>query len=144
MRGTPTGDCAGRAATGTDPGRAALIGAGIGAIGGGGIGAYMDRQEADLRAQLQGTGVSVTRNGDQIILNMPSNITFDTNVDQVRSQFYPTLQSVAIVLNKYDQSIVDVAGHTDNVGNQGYNFALSQRRAQNRRVEISISPLQAG
>ncbi|MBB3936105.1 OmpA family protein [Aureimonas phyllosphaerae] len=169
-------------ATGTDPGRAALIGAGIGAIGGGGIGAYMDRQEADLRAQLQGTGVSVTRQGDRIILNMPSNITFDTNEDQVRSEFYPTLQSVAIVLNKYDRSIVDVAGNTDNVGGEGYNFALSQRRAssvsqflasqgvnprrlntqgygmsrpiasnateagraQNRRVEISISPLEAG
>ncbi|WP_279482831.1 OmpA family protein [Aureimonas sp. SK2] len=169
-------------ATGSDPGRAALIGAGIGAIGGGGIGVYMDRQEADLRAQLQGTGVSVTRQGDRIILNMPSNITFTTDQDQVRSEFYPTLQSVAIVLNKYDQSIVDVAGNTDNVGGEGYNFALSQRRAQsvsqflasqgvnprrlntqgygmsrpiasnateagraqNRRVEISISPLQAG
>ncbi len=60
---------------------------------------------------------------------MPSNITFDTNEDQVRSEFYPTLQSVAIVLNKYDRSIVDVAGNTDNVGGEGYNFALSQRRA---------------
>jgi outer membrane protein OmpA-like peptidoglycan-associated protein len=167
---------------GVDRGRAALIGAGIGAIGGGGIGVYMDRQEADLRAQLQGTGVSVTRVGDRIILNMPSNITFATDQDQVRSEFYPTLTSVAIVLNKYDQSIVDVVGHTDNVGSAQYNFGLSQRRAssvagflqnqgvngrrlnvqgqglsqpvasnateqgraQNRRVEISISPLQAG
>ena len=55
-----------------------LIGAGVGALTGAGVGAYMDRQEAKLRAQLQGTGVSVTRNGNDLILNMPGNITFKT------------------------------------------------------------------
>lgn len=114
---------------GVDRGNAALLGAGIGALAGGSVGVYMDRQEADLRAQLQGTGVSVTRVGDRIILNMPSNITFATDQDQVRSDFYPTLTSVAIVLNRYNQSLVDVAGHTDNVGSAQYNLGLSQRRA---------------
>lgn len=115
---------------GGDDRRNALIGAGIGALAGGGIGAFMDNQEAELRAQLQGTGVSVTRNGNQIILNMPSNITFATNQDAIQPNFYPTLNSVALVLNKYSQSLVDIYGHTDSTGDDGSNLALSQRRAQ--------------
>ncbi|MBB4103946.1 OmpA family protein [Allorhizobium borbori] len=108
---------------------AALIGAGIGALGGGLIGNYMDQQEAQLRAELQGTGVSVTRAGDRIILNMPSNITFDTDQDAIKPEFYPTLNSVAIVLNKFNKTLVDVNGHTDSVGNAAYNQGLSERRA---------------
>lgn len=108
---------------------AALIGAGIGALGGGLIGNYMDQQEAQLRAELQGTGVSVTRAGDRIILNMPSNITFDTDQDAIKPEFYPTLNSVAIVLNKFNKTLVDVNGHTDSVGNPAYNQGLSERRA---------------
>jgi outer membrane protein OmpA-like peptidoglycan-associated protein len=115
---------------GGDDRKNALIGAGIGALAGGGIGAFMDNQEAELRAQLQGTGVSVTRNGNQIILNMPSNITFATDQDAIQPNFYPTLNSVALVLNKYNQSLVDIYGHTDSTGDDGYNLALSQRRAQ--------------
>ena len=109
---------------------AVLIGAGIGALAGGTIGAYMDRQEADLRAQLQGTGVSVTRQGDQIILNMPSNITFATDQSDANAAFYPTLNSVALVLKRYNQSLVDVYGHTDSTGSDTYNLTLSQQRAQ--------------
>lgn len=108
---------------------AILIGAGIGALTGGAIGGYMDNQEAELRAQLEGTGVSVTRVGDQIILNMPSNITFATDQDAVKAGFYPTLNSVGLVLKKFNQTIVDVYGHTDSTGDDGYNFDLSQRRA---------------
>ncbi|MGL4489357.1 MAG: OmpA family protein [Rhizobiaceae bacterium] len=115
---------------GGDDRKNALIGAGIGALVGGGVGAFMDQQEAELRAQLQGTGVSVTRNGNQIILNMPSNITFATDQDAIQQNFYPTLNSVALVLNKYNQSLVDIYGHTDATGDDGYNLALSQRRAQ--------------
>ena len=114
---------------GGDDRKNALIGAGIGALAGGGIGLYMDKQEAELRAQLQGTGVSVTRNGNQIILNMPSNITFDTDQDAVKPQFYSTLNSVALVLQKFNQTLVDVYGHTDSTGSDSYNQALSQRRA---------------
>lgn len=108
---------------------AVLIGAGIGALTGGAVGSYMDQQEAQLRAQLQGTGVSVTRQGDLIILNMPSNITFDTDQDAVKAGFYPTLNSVALVVNKFNRTIVDVYGHTDSTGNANYNVGLSQRRA---------------
>ncbi len=127
--GAGLGALAGIALGGGNDRRNALIGAGVGALAGGAIGNYMDRQEAELRAQLQGTGVSVTRNGDQIILNMPSNITFATDQDQVISSFYPTLNSVALVIKKFNQTIVDVYGHTDSTGSDQHNQDLSERRA---------------
>ncbi len=110
--------------------RNALIGAGIGLLAGGAIGNYMDRQEADLRAQLQGTGVSVSRNGNNLVLNMPSNVTFALNQAQIDPSFYNTLNSVAIVLSKYNQTLVDVYGYTDTTGSAAYNLNLSQQRAQ--------------
>src|SRR5690606_13359654 len=97
--------------------RNALLGAGIGALAGGAVGGYMDHQEAELRAQLQGTGVSVTRQGDYIVLNMPSNITFQTDQADIQSGFFPTLNSVALVLKKFNKTLVDVYGHTDSTGN---------------------------
>lgn len=114
---------------GGDDRRNALLGAGIGALAGGAIGGYMDQQEAQLRAQLQGTGVSVTRQGDHIILNMPSNITFATDSSDIQSSFYTTLNSVALVLQRFNQTLVDVYGHTDSTGDANYNLQLSQRRA---------------
>lgn len=110
--------------------KAALVGAGIGALAGGGVGLYMDNQEAKLRRRLEGTGVSVTRDGDSIILNMPSNITFATDQDSIKPNFYETLNSVAIVLREFNQSLVDVKGHTDSDGADDYNMDLSQRRAE--------------
>lgn len=164
---------------GGDDRRNALIGAGVGALAGGLIGSTMDQAEAELRGQLRATGVSVTRVGNQIVLNMPSDITFATDQDQINSVFYPTLNSVALVLKKYNRTIIDVFGHTDSTGSDRHNFDLSQRRAlsvanylaaqgvdsrrfavtgfgatrpiadngtaqgraQNRRVEIQLSPL---
>jgi len=107
----------------------ALIGAGIGALAGVGVGAYMDAQEDKLRQQLSGTGVSVTRNGDNLILNMPGNVTFDVNQSEVRGDFYPVLNSVALVLKEYNKTIIDVVGHTDSTGALEYNMQLSQKRA---------------
>jgi outer membrane protein OmpA-like peptidoglycan-associated protein len=107
----------------------ALIGAGIGALAGGAVGAYMDKQEAELRQQLQGTGVSVTRNGDNIILNMPGNVTFASGSSDLNSRFFKVLDSVSLVLKKYDKTLVDVAGHTDSVGGTEMNQGLSERRA---------------
>ncbi len=109
--------------------KAMLVGAGIGALAGGGIGAYMDNQEAKLRARLQNSGVSVTRVGDNIILNMPSNITFDTDRADIKPAFFDTLNSVAIVLREFDRSLVNVVGHTDSTGSADHNLDLSQRRA---------------
>jgi len=127
--GAGLGALAGIALGGGNDRRNALIGAGIGALAGGAVGNYMDQQEAELRAQLQGTGISVTRNGDRIILNMPSNITFATDRDAVQSSFYPTLNSVALVLKKFNRTVVDVYGHTDSTGDDRYNDDLSERRA---------------
>jgi outer membrane protein OmpA-like peptidoglycan-associated protein len=160
----------------------ALIGAGIGALAGGAVGGYMDQQEAKLRAQLQGTGVSVTRNGNEIVLNMPGNITFETGSADLNANFFGVLDSVSAVVKEYNKTIIDVSGHTDNVGSDQSNMALSQRRAgtvgqylrskgvqdqriattgygethpiapnetpdgraQNRRVELVLTPLTSG
>lgn len=159
--------------------KSALIGAGIGALAGGAVGYYMDQQENELRAKLQNSGVSVTRNGDNIILNMPGNVTFATDSSNISGDFYEVLSSVALVLNEFEKTYVDVTGHTDSTGADSYNMQLSvaransvssyfksqgvlaQRiytqgmgetqpiadndtpggRAQNRRVEIMLTPL---
>ncbi|HQI02895.1 MAG TPA: OmpA family protein, partial [Deltaproteobacteria bacterium] len=101
----------------------------VGALAGGAVGVYMDRQEAQLRQRLQNTGVSISRQGDRIVLNMPSNITFDTNSADIKSDFYDVLNSVAIVLKEYNKTLINVTGHTDNTGTEAYNLNLSQRRA---------------
>ncbi len=106
-----------------------LLGAGIGALAGGLAGNYMDRQEAKLRAQLQGTGVSVTRVGDQVILNMPGNVTFATGSANISADFYAVLDSVALVINEFEQTYVDIIGHTDSTGSLELNQRLSQERA---------------
>lgn len=107
----------------------ALILAGVGALAGGAIGYYMDQQEAKLRAELQGTGVSVTRIGDNITLNMPGNVTFATNSSDLSPAFFDVLSSVSKVLAEFDQTVVEVAGHTDSSGSDAYNQSLSERRA---------------
>ena len=109
--------------------KAALIGAGIGAIAGLGVGHYMDRQEDKLRAQLQGSGVSVTRVGDNINLNMPGNVTFATDSADINADFYDVLTSVVLVLKEYEKTLIQVVGYTDNTGSVEYNQQLSERRA---------------
>jgi outer membrane protein OmpA-like peptidoglycan-associated protein len=121
--------------------KAALVGAGIGALAGGGIGVYMDNQEAKLRQRLQNSGVSVTRVGDSIVLNMPSNITFDTDQSDVKPGFYDTLNSVALVFQEFDQSYIDVIGHTDADGSDDYNYDLSRRRAASVAQYLSSQQL---
>ena len=123
VAGLLTGDDA------TERRQRALVGAGVGGLTGGAVGAYQDRQEAELRRQMAGTGVDVVRNGDNITLNMPGNITFAFDSSNLQSQFLPVLDNVAGTLSEYNQTIVEVAGHTDSVGTDSYNQALSERRA---------------
>ena len=106
-----------------------LIGAGVGAIAGGAVGAYMDRQEADLRRQTAGTGVDVIRQGDDLILRMPSSVTFDVDRWEVKPQFFSVLDDVGRTLGSYNQTYVDVLGHTDTTGSHEHNQLLSERRA---------------
>ena len=130
--GTAIGAATG-AATGAlvsdNHGTGALVGGLAGAALGGGVGYYMDTQEAELRAELASTGVSVIRDGDNIRLIMPGNITFKTDSADINAGFYATLNSVAKVLNKYDNSTVMVMGFTDSTGSAAYNQTLSQNRA---------------
>jgi outer membrane protein OmpA-like peptidoglycan-associated protein len=115
---------------GSNDRNAKIIGAGIGALGGGVVGDYMDRQERDLRRQTAGTGVDVIRQGDDIILRMPSGITFAYDRYDIQPQFQATLDQVAQTLTAYNQTYIDVLGHTDSTGSDAYNQGLSERRAQ--------------
>jgi len=103
--------------------------AGIGAIVGGGVGYYMDTQEAKLRKQLRATGVSVERDGDNINLIMPGNITFPSNGTALKADFYEVLDSVALVLEEFDKTVIVVSGYTDSRGSSSYNQLLSEKRA---------------
>jgi outer membrane protein OmpA-like peptidoglycan-associated protein len=115
--------------SGKQAARNALIGAGIGALAGGAVGGYMDNQEARLRERLRDAGVKVRREGNNIVLEMASDITFPVNGDQVNPQFYRTLAAVGEVLNEFNRTTIQVSGHTDSTGDDRYNLDLSQRRA---------------
>jgi len=114
-----------------------LVGTGIGALAGAAVGAYMDKQEKELREKTAGTGIDVVRQGDEIVLNMPSKVTFDVDSALVNAQFQPTLNEVARVLSQYEKTFVDVVGHTDSTGSDAYNMTLSQRRADSVATYLS-------
>lgn len=107
----------------------ALVGAGVGGLAGGAVGNYQDRQERALRDSLAGSGVDVVRQGDNITLNMPDNITFGFNRTDLQPQFYPVLDRLAGTLNEYNQTVIEVAGHTDSIGTDSVNYTVSRRRA---------------
>lgn len=116
------------AATGS-AGKGALIGAAAGAAIGGGIGVYQDQQQAKLRERLLNAGVQVERDGDNIYLIMPSDVTFAVNQSDIRPGFYQTLNAVAEVFDEFDRTTITVAGHADSTGPEQYNMQLSQQRA---------------
>jgi outer membrane protein OmpA-like peptidoglycan-associated protein len=132
-RGTGYGAAAGAVigllTAGNDPFKSAMIGAAAGALAGGAVGYYMDKQEAKLRQQMAGTGVEVVRQGDNITLDMPGNVTFAFDSSDLNAQFFPVLDKVAGTLKEFDKSVIEVAGHTDSVGSDAYNQTLSEKRA---------------
>ena len=113
----------------SDRGKGALIGAVVGGAAGAGYGAYVDRQEQRLRQELTGSGVQVVRNGDNLQLIMPGNITFASSSSDVSSSFYPTLNSLVKVFKEFDKNGIDIVGHTDSTGSLELNMRLSQDRA---------------
>ncbi|WP_109354209.1 OmpA family protein [Sphingorhabdus sp. EL138] len=119
-----------------------IIGAGLGGLAGAGVGYYMDEQEKKLRQQTAGSGVDVTRDGDNLILNMPSNVTFPVNSAAIEPEFQQTLGDVANTLSQYEKSYIDVYGHTDSTGTDQYNQSLSERRALSVANFLSNSGVQ--
>ena len=113
-----------------DRGKGALIGAAVAGAAGAGYGYYVDKQEAELRRSMQGTGIDVQRDGDNLTLIMPGNVTFGTDSAAISGSFYGTLNNLAQSFNQYDQSTIEIVGHTDNTGPYQHNMTLSQRRAQ--------------
>jgi outer membrane protein OmpA-like peptidoglycan-associated protein len=109
--------------------RNAMLGAGVGALAGAGVGNYMDRQQAQLRAQLRDTGVQVNRQGDDLILVMPGDVTFDVDRAEIQPRFNRVLDEVASTLNQYPSTYIDVVGHADSTGSDEHNRELSDRRA---------------
>lgn len=147
---TGTGVLAGAAAgallgtlAGGDDRRNALIGAGIGALAGAGVGQYMDRQEEAFRTRLRGSGVSVRRVGNELILTMPGDVTFATDSAQISPRFGPVLDDVADVLQTYPATYVNVIGHADSRGDAGYNQRLSERRASAAANELIVRGVMA-
>jgi outer membrane protein OmpA-like peptidoglycan-associated protein len=127
--GAASGAAIGAIADKENRGRGAAIGAGVGVLAGGAVGGYMDYQEKKLRERLQGTGVSVKRVGDDIYLNMPGNLTFATDHAEIRADFYDVLNSVVLVVNEYDKTLIEITGHTDSTGSTAHNQQLSEERA---------------
>ncbi len=110
--------------------KGALIGAAVAGAAGAGYGYYVDKQEAELRRSMQGTGIDVQRDGDNLTLIMPGNVTFATDSAAISGNFYGTLNNLAQSFNQYDQNTIEIVGHTDSTGPYQHNMTLSQRRAQ--------------
>ena len=108
----------------------AVVRAGVQPVSPESVGYYMDRQEEKLHDQLSGTGVTVVRVGETIVLSMPGSATFASGSSDVESKFYPVLDSVVVVLDEFNQTYVDVIGHTDSKGSKEYNQRLSEKRAR--------------
>ena len=120
-----------------------IVGAGIGALAGAGAGYYMDEQEKKLRQQTAGTGVNVTREGDNLVLDMPSEVAFGVDSTNIDAGFRNTLDQVASTLTQYEKTYVDVMGHTDSTGSDAYNQTLSERRASAVADYLSIRGVQS-
>ncbi len=127
--GAATGAIIGKSTANHDSKRA-WIGAAVGALAGAAVGQYMNNQEEAFRQELAGSGIDIQREGDDIKLIMPSNITFANNQSSLSPNFLPILDAVARVMNKYDKTFLAIDGYTDSTGDASYNFTLSEKRAE--------------
>ena len=107
----------------------AVVGGAIGAAAGGLIGHNLDRQAAELQAELNDSRIRVVNEGNQLRVVMPNGILFATDSASVQGSIQNDLYTVADNLNRYPNTRVEVVGHTDNTGSAAYNQDLSERRA---------------
>ena len=128
----------------SDRGKGALIGAVAGGAIGGGAGYYMDQQEAKLRHQLADSGVGIQRNGDEIILVMPGNITFETGKSGLQPSFEKVINSVSLVLKEFTETAIDITGHTDSTGALAFNQTLSEQRADSVKYALQTRGVASG
>ncbi|MBO9829054.1 OmpA family protein [Xanthomonas sp. A2111] len=142
--GTAVGVAAGllSGSSATERRQHAMIGAGIGALSGAAIGNYQDRQERALRERTANTGIDVRRDGDNITLNLPDGITFDFNQSTLKPQFYSALNGVAQTLGEYNQTMIEVVGHTDSIGSDAVNQRLSEQRASSVAAYLTAQGVQ--
>jgi outer membrane protein OmpA-like peptidoglycan-associated protein len=129
--------------TGDNDKKRYVWGAALGALAGGAIGSYMDKQEEEFREELADSGVEVYREGDSIRLSIPGNITFATGSDAIVTGFYPVLEDVAKVLNRYDKTKLSIEGHTDSVGDVNSNRELSMQRANSVAIYLQATSVEA-
>jgi len=143
--GTAVGVAAGllSGSSATERRQHAMIGAGIGALSGAAIGNYQDRQERALRERTANTGIDVRRDGDNITLNLPDGITFDFNQSTLKPQFYSALNGVAKTLGEYNQTMIEVVGHTDSIGSDAVNQRLSEQRAASVAAYLTAQGVQS-
>ena len=116
--------------------RNVAVGAAVGALAGAGIGRYMDGQEEDMRRRVAARGIGIQRQGDNIVLVMPSDITFAKGNATLEPGFMPTLDQVAESLNLYPKTTIDIVGHASTEGSDQANLDLSYRRAESVRVYL--------
>jgi outer membrane protein OmpA-like peptidoglycan-associated protein len=135
--GLLTGDSA------TERRQHAMVGAGIGALAGAGVGAYQNKQERELRERTANTGIDVQRQGDNIVLNLPDGVTFDFGKSALKPQFYGALNGVASTLNEYNQTMIEVVGHTDSIGSDAVNNKLSKERADSVAQYLTAQGVQS-
>jgi len=109
--------------------KTALMGAVVGAVAGGGVGHYMDDQETKMREKMKGTGVSVARKGDTLVLNMPAGIFFNSGQAYLKEDGLRTVYGISEVANEFDDTILVIKGHADSSGNSAANDKLSFERA---------------
>lgn len=128
----------------SDRAKGALIGAAAGGAIGGGAGYYMDKQEAALRHQLMDSGVSVVRDGNEITLVMPGNITFESGKANIQTDFEPVINSIAIVLEEFNKTAIQIVGHTDSTGSLAFNQTLSEQRAESVKLSLQARNIAAG
>lgn len=137
--GAILGGLAGAAAgktTSNKKNKRAAIGGALGALAGYGVGTYMDKQEAELNQELQGSGVKIEREGDNLNLNMPGGVTFDSGQANIKSNFMPVLNDITNIMRRYPETKIEIQGHTDSLGSSASNISLSQLRAQSVKSHL--------